>query len=395
MKILHYLNDIRFSQGGVVRCVLDLCAWLAAHGHDVTLATQIDQDVPEEWKRAKHGFPRVALLGPPTVGGLMTLADRTRVRELIAGADLVHLHGVWTPSNLPFASAARRRGIPYVYTVHGMLDDWSMSQRGLKKRVFLSVVGRRTLEKAACVHCTAKAELEQARRWFPMGNGIVIPYVMDLNEFRELPGPGPAKARFGALNQGRPNVLFLSRLHEKKGIELLLGAAGLLRKKGVDANYLLAGTGDPEYTAQLAAIVKRLELQDRVHMLGLVVGREKLSLYEAADLFVLPTYQENFGFVLTESLACRTPVVTTRGVDIWEELESSGAAKVIELAEKQATSESRLADAISAMLKDPAALSAMRDRGREWVFRTLDPATVTKQFEAVYLEAVQAAAAGR
>jgi glycosyltransferase involved in cell wall biosynthesis len=234
------------------------------------------------------------------------------------------------------------------------------------------------LEKAAFVHCTAQAELDQAKKWFPRGNGRIIPYVVDLAPFRDLPGVELARRTVPHADTDDPIVLFLSRVHEKKRPEVVIDAAAILRDEGVACRTLIAGTGDEAYIASLKERIARLNLGDRVFFTGLVVGVEKISLYQRAAVFVLPTSQENFGLVYTEALACRTPVVATKGTDIWRELESSGGA-IIAPGEPGPT-----ADAIRQLLADPARRAAMGERGRTWVFASLDGEHVISQFEAMY-----------
>ena len=112
--------------------------------------------------------------------------------------------------------------------------------------------------------------------------------------------------------------------------------------------------------------------------LGMVVGKAKVSLFESADVFILPTSQENFGFVLPEAMACRTPVITTKGVDIWPELDACGGAVIV----KQDATE--IADAATKVLADPEKAQQMGDAGREWVFATLDAAKVVSKFIELY-----------
>ena len=206
----------------------------------------------------------------------------------------------------------------------------------------------------------------------------MAPYIFDLAPFRDLPGPSLARDSIGAAQTSDPVILFLSRLHYKKQPEVLIDAAAILRDAGRAFRVLIAGTGEPGYEAQLRERVARLNLGDVVHFLGLVVGEEKVSLYQRADVFSLPTSQENFGFVLTESLACGTPAVTTRGTDIWRELEACGGAIVTEGAPEQT------AAAIAQLLDDPDRARAMGERGRAWVFEALDPAAIAARFEEIY-----------
>jgi glycosyltransferase involved in cell wall biosynthesis len=155
VKICHYVREVRLELGGVVRAVLDFTGGLAAAGQDVTLITTYDEDATWEQDGPK---PRVVRVGPTSArGGRFPRAELERIRPIIAEADVLHLHGVWLSSNVQLARIAREVGTPYVWSTHGVLDDWSMSQRRLKKRLFLALWGRRALEQAAFVVCTGSA----------------------------------------------------------------------------------------------------------------------------------------------------------------------------------------------------------------------------------------------
>jgi glycosyltransferase involved in cell wall biosynthesis len=390
VNILHYIESTAFTYGGPPRFALDACRVMAAEGHDSTILTADTTDSPAAWLEEagsrSEGTPTVAQLGAlARPGGFIGLSGMRRVRASLRKADVVHLHGVWAPSNLQVAAAARAMGVPYVISVHGMLDDWSMAQRGAKKKAFLTLGGRYMLEHAARVHCTAQAEVDQSKKWFPNGAEAIIPYLMDLEPYRDLPGPALARQKFTALNSdGAPTVLFLSRLHYKKGPEFLLRAAQQLKQLGVNGKIAFAGTGDPAYIDSLKAMAAELGVEDRVHFLGMVVGREKLSLYQSADLFVLPTSQENFGLVLIEALACGTPVITTKGVDIWRDVEASGSGMICDQAPQI------LAETISTILSNDSLRKGMAAKARPWVFREFDEASLLRRFEGMYANAANA-----
>ena len=129
--------------------------------------------------------------------------------------------------------------------------------------------------------------------------------------------------------------------------------------------------------------VRDLRLDDRVDFVGEVLGADKLSLYQASDLFVLPTSQENFGLVLPEALACGTPVVTTKGVDIWPELESSGGALIADPATPE-----QFAQHIGALLGTRARRDEMGAKGREWVLSSLSAESVMGLYVEMYREAI-------
>lgn len=384
MKILHYKSTIRLEEGGVVRAVLDLCAEFARAGHEVTLGTFDPRDVPGAWMRGEPGSPRVLRVSskrrPVGWRGTGPLA------EAVAATDVLHLHSVWQPTNLQIARVARRTGTPYVASIHGMLDDWTIGQRFWKKRLFLALGGSAYLARASAVHATAEAELAQAEKWIGGAPGEVAPLIFDLSDFAHLPGPGPARARFPMIRDDVPRLLFLSRLHYKKGVDRLIRAGAILRERGVPFQMLLAGTGDETYVRELHGLRDSLGLEEHVEFLGFVSGVEKVSLYEAATLFVLPTSQENFGFVFFEALACGCPVVTTRGVDTWPEIEASGGGVIA------AEDPGSIALAVERLLAEgPKELRARGEHGRAWTLRYFDTARILGDYESIYHRAIERA----
>lgn len=382
MHIAHAMSRFRLADGGVVRAVLDMAAIMARRGDQLRLITWDATDIPEEWKQGAPNLPRVIEIEPPRGPlGLPTRNQINRFTEALDGTQVLHLHTPWEPANIPFARAALRRGVPYVLTVHGMLDDWCMAQKTLKKRVYLAMGARRMLERAAVVHCTAQAELDQAKRWFPRGRGIVIPLVFDLEPFRSLPGPRAAHEAIPASRSGDPIVLFLSRLHPKKRVDVVIDMARVLKSQGVRVKTIIAGSGEPAYESQLRSQIERDGLQDSVHLVGLVTGEAKVSLFEAASVFVLPTSQENFGFVLVEAMAAGTPVITTRGVDIWPELTESGGAIIAD------ADASTFAREVAGLLSDDPRRAEMSEQARSWVMREFDGPALVDRFAHMYASA--------
>jgi glycosyltransferase involved in cell wall biosynthesis len=355
VKILHYLKWMRKRDGGVVSCVMQLAPLQAAAGHDVCVLTADAADVPHAhpWKHtgvdkafasAPHATcvrvmlrDRLAELRGSSAASaerdtptqLLTRDTMATARALISQADIIHLHGPWTSSNLQLAWLARRLGKPYVISAHGMLDDWCMAQGATKKRLHLAIASGRVLNNARAVHCAAEEEARQVARHTTAPTRVVA-LPMDLKPFSPLPGATLAREKLG-LRANAPTLLFLSRLHPKKGTEHAIDALRQLRSQGVDADLIIAGPAQDEaYATSLREQVNRHQLGEHARFVGMVDGELKISLYQAATALVLPTSQENFGFVLLESLLAGTPVVTTRGVDLWRELEGSGGAIISE-----------------------------------------------------------------
>lgn len=391
MHIVHYLRQIRLNQGGVVRAVLDFCHETAAAGHRVTWLTYDPADAPASWvdpsvppaPPGKPGLPRVVTIPAPTLPGqLFNAAGKAAIEPHIRGADVVHLHGIWTPSNSQVASLCRRHAKPYVVTPHGMLDDWPMHEKRAKKFLYFKLVTQPLLRRAAFVHCTAKAELDQAGPRLGGGRGTVVHLPFDLSPYREPASADAARARFPALTAGPPTVLFLSRLHKKKGLDVLIRASGVLARRGVSFNTLIAGPGSAEEVEQFKALARECGAEERCHFLGFITPQEKFQLYRAADLFALPTHMENFGYVFFEALASGLPVVTTK-VDTWPELTESGGALIV-----PQTPEA-FADAIAGLLPDAARRRAMGESGRRWVFENLNTQRVLAELTAMYQAAAQ------
>lgn len=383
LRIVQFLGQVRLEHGGVVRAVLDLCRVMAARGHQVTLATYDPKDVPPGWNTDAPGRPAVRLTPPPPLlpMGPLSIGAAPQIDELIARTDVLHLHGLWDLPSLSWAAAARRRGVAYVVSLHGMLDEWSMAQGALKKRIAHALLFRRYLNGAAAVHASAQAELEQAAKWFQRRRGVVLPLVLDLAPFEKLPGPRQAQDRFPATARAGPKVLFLSRLHVKKGPDLLIQAAALLKAGETPCTVIVAGAGDAGYELHLRRLVDQLGVGDCVHFVGEVLGELKWSLYQACDLFVLPTSQENFGLVLPEALACGTPVVTTPGVDIHREIAQAGGVIVPRDARA-------IAETLRALIADLPQLRRTGERGRRWVLETLATDRVAPGYEQLYRRAM-------
>ncbi|MGD9790071.1 MAG: glycosyltransferase [Phycisphaerales bacterium] len=384
MRILHYIDSLAASVGGPARFVMDAARVMTDSGHPSSILTTDPTDCPAAWVHdnpVRGAFPRVLLTGHRSVGNLFFApAQVSEIRRSMSRVDVLHLHNVWGTADLQLAATARAMGLPYIVSLHGMLDTWSMDQRGMKKRAYLTLGARHMLERAAAVHCTAQAEFDQSRRWFPKGSAALVPYIVDLDPYRDLPGREPARERFEFLRNGRPNLLFLSRVHYKKCPDQLIHAASIFRSHGLDANFIIAGMGDEAYIASLKGMANSMGVGDRVFFPGSVMGQEKFSLYQAADLFVLPTSQENFGLVLIEAMATGTPVVTTKGTDIWRDIQASGGGEIVD------HSPVELASSLVELLRDKPRRLAMGKAAREWALTTFDESHLSNLYEGMYGE---------
>tara|TARA_R110000868_G_scaffold119469_2_gene316769 strand:- start:48840 stop:50009 length:1170 start_codon:yes stop_codon:yes gene_type:complete len=384
MHIVHSITDMNLSSGGTVRAIIDVSSKLADRGHSVTILTYEDSGVPVEWRDNPESNPRTVTLGEAQSGGMRaTTQQQDLIAKTIAQADIVHAHAIWEPLTKRVSKAARSAGVPYIVSLHGMLDDWCIDQRKLKKLAYLKLGGTAMLNKAAAIQCNAEGELAQSEKWFSGPPGIVIPNLLNLEPYETMPGEELARSKFPMFDTGDPVLLFLSRIHYKKGIEHLIEAIKVLKDSGNPHRLLIAGDGDKVYESKLKALVKKLDLEDHIAFLGMVTGDAKISLYQAADLFVLSTSQENFGFVLYESLAAGTPIVTTKGVDTWPELQERAQAVICD------QTKDAFASAIQELTSDLPALNERGRLGRQWIFEEMHPDQIIGQFESMYSAATR------
>lgn len=383
MKVLHYIDSFDYGLGGIVQYVYQATRALAMAGIDVTLATAKNVDIPPEWLNGSATkTPTVFLLDQPAGRqGWLNSHQLNQLADLARRHDVVHLHGAWDLGNVRLARRLADAGIPYIVSAHGMLDDWSVNQKKLKKQIFLTTVGKSFYRRAATVHCTADAEKEQAVRNVRHLNPLVVPLLIPLFE----PQPGAqdlAYREFPALRRESIKLLFLSRLHYKKSPDLLIRAAAKLVNHGHDVQVMMAGPGDAAYVAQLKRIADEVVIADRILWLGMVREPLKSAVYDASDIFVLPTQQENFGIVLVEAMFAGLPIVTTRGTDIYRELEQGGAV----IADHSADG---IASGIAQLLDKPDDLAARGERGRQFARDWLDERKTIEAHLNMYRQAIE------
>jgi glycosyltransferase involved in cell wall biosynthesis len=288
--------------------------------------------------------------------------------------DVLHDNGIWLPHNHRLAELAVRRGIPRVVSTRGMLEPWAMNHKRWKKSLAWWLYQRRDLKRARCHHTTAETEARHVER---LGLGVplcVIPNGVDVP-------PQVARAEGKSEDRGgRKIALFLSRIHPKKGLPMLIEAWARVRPDGWHLQ--IAGPDEAEHRAEVQNAVFAAGLSDVVFFVGPIEGEKKESTFFNADLFVLPTYSENFGIVVAEALAHGLPVLTTTGAP-WPTLPERGCGWWVD-----ATVEGIAKGLRQATSYDPETLYAMGRKGREWVRTEFGWERVAKEVIATYEGAI-------
>jgi glycosyltransferase involved in cell wall biosynthesis len=360
MKVLHCVASLAPRHGGPTVAVLGMVRALRAEGCDARIVSSDDDlggrlAVPlREWVEYEGVpvlfLPRVQARQHTLVGFTYTPGVRAWMQSHVQEFDFVHVHTVFShPANVAM-QVCRSAGVPYCVRPLGQLCRWSMQQRGWVKRLQLALLTRRNLDGAAFIHCTSQMEADESAEVGSTSSCAVLPHGLDLppviRDARAL-----LRTELGVM-QDRLLVVFMSRFHPKKGLELLLDATARL---SVPFDLLLAGAGDASYVDELKQRVIQRGLEGRVRWLGFLEGDEKWRLLQGADLFVLPSHSENFGIAVLEAVACGLPVVVSDQVALQDEVRALSLGRVVPLDEEA------LMAAISTLLlseADRAAISA-------------------------------------
>ena len=224
--------------------------------------------------------------------------------------DAVHFHGLWQRHFPALAAACRREGIPYVVSPHGMLEPWARRQKWWKKWPYFHLVEKRWIAGAASVLATAEPEAARLRGIFPKSRVESLPLGLTADK---RPDHAAARARLG-WNAEETVLLFLSRIHEKKGLDLLLSALAELHGTlhGAARLVIVGPEEQPGYAARCREFIAQNSARlPRTDWIGAVWGEDRWSYFQGADLFCLPTHSENFGLAVLEACQVGTPALTT------------------------------------------------------------------------------------
>lgn len=359
MKVVHFIGSIDKTGGGTTEYIRLLCNALKS-STELVVATG-KSEFPITIEKVRIQFFDTNFLR------WFSLLNEFRVFLKKENPAIVHINGIWSPENWAFQKVAQELKIKVVLSPHGMLEPWILSQNLWKKKIGLILYQNKAICNAQHLHATAQMEKESIRKLGYTNNITIIPNGIDLTEIKVRKE-----------NYGNKKMIFLSRIHPKKGIELFLKAWCAANTQ--DWSLEIAGNGDADYIESLIQSAKSI---NNVHFVGAKYGEEKWNFLRSADVLVLPTQSENFGIVVAEALAVGVPVLTTTGTP-WEDLKTYNCGWWINL------SFLNLKKCLEEVIKTPTIqLENMGKNGQNLIIAKYDINLVAKNINDLYKKIIE------
>lgn len=360
MKILTFISSLDINSGGPSRSVPMLVKGLVEFGTDVTLMTIRSENM--NFHALEGTTAKLKVLEPSF--------SRKEIAQYLKDEKfhLIQIQSMW---DLPYHKVmveARKLGIPYIVTPRGMLEPWSLSQKKWKKKLAWWLYQRNDVQKSVCVFTTAKMEADHVTNLGITTCKAVIPNGIETDSY-------PCKTSVDVVKK---QVLFLSRVHVKKGIEILFEAWKRIHPYYEDWQLLVIGNGEAEYIHRLENRVECLGLKESIKILPPVFGNDKIQIYQESALFCLPSYSENFGMAIAEAMSCGTPVITTTNCP-WNILNDTKTGWCIDL--NVDNLERALREALS---MNPTELYDMGQKASKLIYENFDYRNVTRKTLKLY-----------
>ncbi len=379
MRITHVIPYMHPAAGGPPVVVDRLSRELAARGHQVrVLTTDFFSQGQTAWQTDSARPYELEVF--PTRGGYCFGSQfRSAIRSGVRESDVVHVHTLWTFASLAAARASLAAEVPFLVMPHGMLDPYSVKRGWLKKQCYGRLLEWPLLRRASGMCYTHPEEERLAAITCP---GLPQGHIVELGT--ESPPDCPcAELREEFLNRhvelrGRTVVLFLGRLHSKKGLDLLIPAFDAVRRQRPQSHLLLVGPGDPAYVQSIRDEVLRRGLDAAVTFTGVLYGRDKWAAMAASDLFILPSYQENFALAAVDAVQSGLPVLLSRRVNLWKDLVDAGVGRDCE------PELNSVAAALGTCLDDVDWRRAAVAAGKDLLAERFNWATTAARLETVY-----------
>ncbi|HET6267328.1 MAG TPA: glycosyltransferase [Acidobacteriota bacterium] len=361
MKVLQVIPSLAARDGGPTQAVLSLSRALSAKNVECLIAStdangQNRLPVVHETTLQYDSVPAIFFRRDWTQSFKYSRDLSRWLQSHVRDFDVVHIHAIFSHSSLAAAQACRRHKVPYILRPIGSLAPWSMSHHRLRKRILWNLGVSSMIAGASAVHYTSEEECKRSEESLGIKKGVVIPLGVETAGFEN-------NSQNGSFSKWKPYVLILSRIHPKKGIELILESFITLKREAEFREWklVLAGDGDADYLAKLKGQA-RAQNGDVVFA-GWLDDDQKIDALQNAALFALTSRHENFGLAVMESLACGTPVLISKDVNTASDIEKANAGWVVNL------DPASIAGALREAASDAQARKAKGQAGKAMVLR--------------------------
>ena len=367
MKVLHIIPSIAHVRGGPSQNVLELVKALRKHGIEAEIATTNDNgadllDVPlcqrSEYQQAPVWvFPRFS----PRINSVREFAFSSQLTNWLwqhaSQYDLLHVSALFSYASTAAMAIARLQRLKYIVEPHGGLGQWSMQQSTVKKQIYLSLIERANLNQSLALRFSSLQEQQEASELKLTAPSFILPHGLSVPEL--IPDARKQLRALLQVPQDQPVILFMSRLHPVKGLDYLIPALGKLLHQ--QFSFVMAGSGAPEYEAEVNALLVAAGIRDRTYLPGFVLDKTKDILLQGADLFALTSHKESFGISVLEAMSVGLPVLVTPGVALAPIVAQNQLGYVAEL------DVSAIASTLQQWLNNPQQVQKMGDRARQLV----------------------------
>ena len=352
MRVLHVTPSFApaFRYGGPIQTVLRLCQALQGAGVEVQVATTNadgprDLDVPTDRWVDYEGVQVRYFARSIRIGFAPSTSLLTYLRAAAPRFDLVHVTSTFSFPALAAGVTARASSVPYVVSPRGSLQTWSLRQKRWKKVPYWFAYERRHLARAAAIHATASSERDELRQVLTHPRVFVVPN-------------GAEDVQVPQVDRDPRRIVFLGRLHPKKGFDVLVPALSRLERDMPGVETVIAGPDEDGEWERIQRLVAGVDPKPRLRYLGAVAGDGRFELLASSAVFVLPSHSENFGITVLEAMSCGTPVVVSRNCP-WRAIEEHGAGAWVE------NTPQAVSAALLEILLDPERAAAMGRAGRK------------------------------
>ena len=391
MRILHVIPYMHPSAGGppvVVENFVRETSRLGLRSEIISTPLFCHGDERILLERLNEVATTTFISGSRTVAPLHGPARR-QLGESIRAADIVHLHTLWNPINVIVRKECNRHRRPYVLMPHGMLDPYSLVVKRWRKALYLwAIEGRNLLAADRLIYTSPEEARLAATQFLSLPKGVVVPLGGDVPHETSEELASRFFERFPRA-RSRRQLLFLGRLHFKKGLDRILRVLPSVVRAFPDVVLAIVGDGTPEFETTLKSTITAQKLEDSVMMTGRLEGAAKWGAYASTDLFLLPSRQENFAITVAEAMQMGVPVVISNRVNTWPYVKAAGAGVVLD----EERIESGLERVILTLLQDGGTRRLMGKRGQDYARKNLTWAEAASKLLNCYNEVLDCARA--